>query len=172
MGHSTRSQYRGPRSRPISLLRMSARRLRRRAGRVVPPVRAASEKPGRTLLVLSHHSNRGARSWRLPSGGAALTLSATLMPFRVFLPDAVTLGSGRGSWLSRAPPFWGLPCPRGGNMSPSDQAPRGAVVACAFCSTLNRVDLTKVSLGHARTAIDPFSSIGRSWRPRPASTAG
>ncbi len=31
-------------------------------------------------------------------------------------------------------------------MSPSDQAPRG-VVACAFCSTLNRVDLTKVSHG-------------------------
>ena len=31
-------------------------------------------------------------------------------------------------------------------MSPSDQAPRG-VVACAFCSTLNRVDLTKLSNG-------------------------
>ena len=31
-------------------------------------------------------------------------------------------------------------------MSPSDQPPRG-VVACAFCSTLNRVDLTKLSNG-------------------------
>jgi thioredoxin 2 len=31
-------------------------------------------------------------------------------------------------------------------MSPSDQAPLG-VVACAFCSTLNRVDLTKLSNG-------------------------
>jgi thioredoxin 2 len=31
-------------------------------------------------------------------------------------------------------------------MSQSDQAPRG-VVACAFCSTLNRVDLTKLSHG-------------------------
>jgi thioredoxin 2 len=31
-------------------------------------------------------------------------------------------------------------------MSSSDQPPRG-VVACAFCSTLNRVDLTKLSNG-------------------------
>jgi hypothetical protein len=31
-------------------------------------------------------------------------------------------------------------------MSPSDQPPRG-VVACAFCSTLNGVDLTKLSHG-------------------------
>jgi thioredoxin 2 len=31
-------------------------------------------------------------------------------------------------------------------MSPSDQPPRG-VVACAFCGTLNRVDLTKLSNG-------------------------
>ena len=31
-------------------------------------------------------------------------------------------------------------------MSPSDQPPLG-VVACAFCSTLNRVDLTKLSNG-------------------------
>jgi thioredoxin 2 len=31
-------------------------------------------------------------------------------------------------------------------VSPSDQSPTG-VVACAFCSTLNRVDLTKLSQG-------------------------
>jgi thioredoxin 2 len=31
-------------------------------------------------------------------------------------------------------------------MSPSDQPPR-AVVACAFCSTLNRIDLAKLSNG-------------------------
>jgi thioredoxin 2 len=31
-------------------------------------------------------------------------------------------------------------------MNPADQPPRG-VVACAFCSTLNRVDLTKLSNG-------------------------
>ena len=31
-------------------------------------------------------------------------------------------------------------------MRPSDQPPRG-VVACAFCATLNRVDLTKLSNG-------------------------